>query len=262
VRGPPLHARADRALPERHGFVSMRGMPLLSRDGVSLYYEEYGQGFPVLLFAPGGMRSAIELWARSPWHPIRELANGFRLIAMDQRNAGRSRATVSAGDGWHSYAEDHLALLDHLGIERCHLLGGCIGSAFALRLIEAAPHRIAGALLQNPIGLHENRELFYALFDQWQKDLEPTMPEVEASAWQAYRERMYGGNFVFSVSRAFVQRCHTPLLILAGSDPYHPTPISRELAALAPDATLVEGWKEALPATVERARAFLEQHAR
>jgi hypothetical protein len=50
-------------------------------------------------------------------------------------------------------------------------------------------------------------------------------------------------------------------LILAGSDPYHPTPISRELAQLAPRAQLVEGWKEALPSAIERARNFLETNA-
>jgi pimeloyl-ACP methyl ester carboxylesterase len=239
----------------------MRGMPLFEGPGVSLYYEEHGRGFPVLLFAPGGMRSSIELWARSPWHPIHTLASSFRLIALDQRNAGRSTARVSAADGWHSYAADHLALLDHLGIARCHLLGGCIGSAFALRLIETAPERIASAVLQNPIGLHDNRELFYALFDQWQSELTPRMPDVEPDAWRAFRERMYGGDFVFSVSREFVSECRTPLLILAGNDPYHPTPISRELAALAPGATLIEGWKDALPATVDRVRNFLAGHA-
>lgn len=237
-------------------------MPQFEREGSSLYYEEHGQGFPVLLFAPGGMRSMIDFWQRSPWQPIAELAGRFRLIAIDQRNAGRSRAEVGASHGWHSYAEDHLALLDHLGIERCLLLGGCIGSSFALRLIEAAPERVAAALLQNPIGLHENRELFYALFDQWQSELAPRHPQVDAAAWRAFRERMYGGDFVFSVSREFVRGCATPLLIFAGNDPYHPTPISRELAALAPNATLIEGWKEALPAAIDRARNFLETYSR
>lgn len=32
-------------------------MPTFKRDDVSIYYEEYGSGYPILLFAPGGMRS-------------------------------------------------------------------------------------------------------------------------------------------------------------------------------------------------------------
>jgi len=81
------------------------------------------------------MRSSIEFWHRSPFDPTVELASDFRVIAMDQRNAGASRAPVSAADGWETYARDHLALLDHLGIVRCHLMGGCIGSSYCLGLI-------------------------------------------------------------------------------------------------------------------------------
>ena len=90
-------------------------MPIFKRDDVSIYYEEYGSGFPLLLFAPGGMRSAIEFWHKSPFDPTSVLANDFRVIAMDQRNAGQSQAPVTAADGWDTYTADHLALLDHLG---------------------------------------------------------------------------------------------------------------------------------------------------
>lgn len=236
-------------------------MPWFERDDVRIQYEEHGQGRPVLLFAPGGMRSSIEFWSRAPWNPIAELGSSFRVIAMDQRNAGGSSAPVRAADGWHSYTKDHIALLDHLGIERCSVLGGCIGSSFCLGLIETAPERVSAAVLQNPIGLYENRDAFYALFDGWAAELRKRQPAL--AGWSAFRERMYGGDFVFNVSRDFVRRCPPPLLILEGSDPYHPTAISREIAALAPRAELIEGWKEPaqLPAVIERVRAFLARHS-
>jgi pimeloyl-ACP methyl ester carboxylesterase len=241
------------------GFASIPRMPWLDRDDVRIYYEEYGHGEPVLVLAPGGMRSSIEFWQRAPWNPIAELASTFRVIAMDQRNAGRSTAPVCDGDGWDSYAKDHVALLDHLEIARCALLGGCIGSSFCLGLIEAAPHRVSAAVLQNPIGLYENRDAFYALFDSWAAEVGKRQPEVPAATWAAFRERMYGGDFVFNVARDFVRQCPVPLLVLEGSDPYHPTPISRELAALAPRAELVTGWKEParLAGAVETVRQFL-----
>jgi hypothetical protein len=44
-------------------------------------------------------------------------------------------------------------LLDHLGIERCQILGACIGVSFALRLCRDLPGRVQSAVLQNPIGL-------------------------------------------------------------------------------------------------------------
>jgi pimeloyl-ACP methyl ester carboxylesterase len=238
-------------------------MPTFESNAAELYYEVHGEGFPVLLLAPGGMRSSIDFWERAPWHPVRELAADFRVIALDQRNAGRSRAEIAAGDGWHSYAADHVALLDHLRIERCHLVGGCIGGAFALRLIEAAPARVAAAVLQQPIGLLDNRDVFYALFDSWAAELaQQPGRQLDASALAELRERLYGGDFVFSVSRDFVRSCSTPLLVLMGNDVYHPSETSREIVELAPHAELIESWKDAasIPETVSRVRAFLRQH--
>jgi hypothetical protein len=55
---------------------------------------------------------------------------------------------------------------------------------------------------------------------------------------------MYSGDFLFNVSRQFVSSCTTPLLVLLGNDLHHPAETSREVAALAPNATLIEHWKE------------------
>jgi pimeloyl-ACP methyl ester carboxylesterase len=238
-------------------------MPSFEREGISIHYEERGEGFPLLLFAPGGMNSAVEFWKRSPWNPIESLSAHFRVIAMDQRNAGRSRAPIRAGDGWSVYSDDHLALLDHLEIERTHLLGGCIGGPYCLGVIEAAPARVAAAVLQQPIGLSpENRSAFYAMFDAWANALREERSDVDGAALAAFRERMYGGDFVFNVSREFVQSCAKPLLVLMGDDLYHPSAISREIVELARDAELVEQWKEPehVPATIERVRDFLGAH--
>ena len=87
-------------------------MPTFKRNDVSIYYEEYGSGYPILLFAPGGMRSSIEFWAKSPFDPTKELAANFRVIAMDQRNAGKSSGPITANDGWDTYTGDHIALIE------------------------------------------------------------------------------------------------------------------------------------------------------
>ncbi len=237
-------------------------MPTFERDDTRLYYEEFGEGFPILLFAPGGMQSAIRFWENGPWNPIETLSPHFRVIAMDQRNAGRSTAPISGEDGWHTYTADHLALLDHLGAERCHVLGGCIGGPYCLGVIEAAPDRVAAAVLQQTIGSHENREAFYQMFDGWADALRETRPEVTDEDWASFRSNMYDGDFVFNVSREWVEACRTPMLVLLGNDLYHPEPTSREIAALAPNATLVERWKE--PDAVDETRRtvveFLQKH--
>lgn len=237
-------------------------MPIFKRDDVELYYEEHGTGFPILLIAPGGMRSAISFWERTPWNPITQLAPTYRVIAMDQRNAGQSVAPIRATDSWHVYTADQLALLDHLGIERCHVVGMCIGGPYIMGLIQAAPHRIVSAVIFQTIGLDNNRQAFFEMFDSWANELKPKRPEVSETTWESFKKNMYGGDFLFNVSRAFAAQCTTPLLVLMGDDLYHPAATSRELAALAPNATLIEHWKEpeyhqAARQAVER---FLAQH--
>jgi pimeloyl-ACP methyl ester carboxylesterase len=206
------------------------------------------------------MRSSIPVWEKAAWNPIRELAPQFRLIALDQRNAGESTAPISAGDGWQAYTADHLALLDHLEIERCHVLGGCIGGSFCLGMLAAAPGRVVAGVLQQPIGhTTENRDVFYKLFDDWADEIAQRHPEADAETWKAFRERMYGGDFVFNVSRDDVRAVQSPLLVLMGNDVYHPSGISREIASLAPKARLIERWKEPaiVPETIRGVREFL-----
>ena len=230
---------------------------VFERGGVSLHYEIHGDGFPILLFAPGGMRSAASFWRGSEWDPIAALSPHFQVIAMDQRNAGQSRAPVSADDGWQTYTSDHIALLDHLGIDRTHLMGGCIGGPYCLGVIERAPDRVASAVLQQSIGNDgNNRELFFEMFDLWADPLKESMPEVADDAWTSFRANMFDQPFLYNVSRDFVAACETPLLVLMGSDPYHPESISREIADLAPNARLVERWKD--PATDGTVATVLE----
>ncbi len=85
---------------------------------------------------------------------------------------------------------------------------------------------------------------------------------MDPAAWEGFKRSMYGGEFLFNVSREFVAGCSTPLLVLCGRDLYHPESTSREIVALAPDAELVERWKE--PDNHEAARArvldFLVAH--
>ena len=235
-------------------------MPILNRGDVSIYYEEYGAGYPVLLGAPGSLQSTIEAWHRSPWDPTVELASDFRIVAMDQRNAGRSRAPIRANDGWQQFLEDQVALLDHLSIEQCHYMGACIGVSFALRLIEAQPWRVSAAVLQQPIGATEPRSVSGG-FDRW-KDSLTDHPEATEEVLKAYQENLYGPLFVYSVSRDFVRSCDKPLLILPGNDQAHPFAIAKELAELAPGAEFIPEWREgdAYKAAFKRVREFLLSH--
>ena len=236
-------------------------MPMFHRGDVQLNYTVAGSvdGPPVLLIAPGGMASSLSRWAQAPFDPSEHLAH-CRLVAMDQRNAGASVAPVRITDGWDAYTEDQLALMDHLGIDRFHVVGMCIGGPYALGLIRAAPDRIRSAVLLQPIGLADNRAAFFALFDQWAAALAPDHPEATAEVWDAFRHAMFGGDFVFNATRDELASIRTPVLVLQGDDLYHPASVSRQIADRIPGAALVEDWKADPVATGATVRAFLARH--
>jgi pimeloyl-ACP methyl ester carboxylesterase len=238
-------------------------VPRFVHGETTIYYEEHGSGFPLLLIAPGAMNSAIELWSGATINPLDVYSEDFRLIAMDQRNAGRSTGPLEVGDPWGAYARDQLALLDHLGVQSFHVMGACIGGSFSLKLIEQAPQRVVAAVLQQPVGVTgDNEQLYDAMWRGWGNQLMRRRADVDAAQVEAFGTRMWAGDFVLSVSRDFVRTCSTPLLVLAGVDRYHPTGTGREIARLARQARLVEPWKDPQhvgPAT-DAVRDFLKTH--
>lgn len=245
-------------------------MPTLTLDDAEIVYEEYGQGYPILLFAPGGMMSRAELWHAPAGGPPRSwndwtevLAADYRVIAMDQRNAGRSRGAIRADHGWQTYAADHLMLMDHLGFDKFHTLGGCIGSSFCLTLCEMTPDRISAAVLQNPVGLHpEHPEYFPDGFAKWAADQKADRPDLVDSDLDAFGRNMWGGDFTFNVSRDFVRGCRTPSLVLPGDDTPHPRVIGMEVAELLPNSEILVDWKgpDHLDEQRRRVTDFLARH--
>jgi pimeloyl-ACP methyl ester carboxylesterase len=167
-------------------------------------------------------------------------------------------------DPWGAYAEDQLGLMNHLGIDKFHVLGCCIGCSYALNLIRRAPDRVVSAVLEQPIGIDEaNRQVLPNAWVDWANQLVQKRTDVDMARLEAFGKRMWSGDFVLSVTREFVRSCKTPLLVLPGIDLAHPTAIGREVAALAPRAELLEPWKEPaelVPHTVERIRRFLRSH--
>ncbi len=142
-------------------------MPYVDRpDGARIYYEVRGSGFPLLLFAPGGINSQVSFWQVSAINPF-DYADEFQVIGMDQRNAEHSPAPLEAPT-WAIHAADQRAVLDAVGAQRTLLWGGCIGVGFVLRFIKEAPERVAAAVGQDPVGYAEgvnSRATFFAMFE-------------------------------------------------------------------------------------------------
>ena len=240
-------------------------MPTIEHHGAQLYYEEFGSGFPILTFAPAGLQSVIGVWRQpaAPIDPTTEFADRFRVIAMDQRNAGgRSLAPIAAGNGWDDYTADHVAVLDHLRIDKCHLYGQCIGGSFILNMLKHHPERVQSAVLAQPIGrvgpMPAGRP---ARFNAWAETL-ADHPEATPAVLDAFCSNLYAAGFTYCCDRAFVKTVRTPCLLLAGNDEAHPWPISEELSRLLPDCEFVAEWKTepALGAAKAKVKAFLARH--
>src|ERR1700756_3053596 len=238
-------------------------MASFDHHGARIYYEEFGQGFPILTFAPAGLQSVIEVWSQpsAPINPTTEFADKFRVIAMDQRNAGgQSRAPITAQDGWDAYTSDHIALLDRLRIDRCHLYGQGIGGSFIMNMLKHHPERVQSAVLAQPIGrvgpMAPGRP---ARFNGWAETLKDH-PEATEPVLDAFCRNLYAPGFTYCCDRDFVKTVKAPCLVLAGNDEAHPYPISGELSKLLPNCEFIPEWKTEPALTPAKAKvlAFLK----
>ena len=240
-------------------------MPYFTRRDTSIYYEERGSGPPVLLIAPGGMKSTVDFWKHAAIDPWSSYADDFHLVAMDQRNAGSSTGALESDDPWGAYAADQLGLMDHLGIDRFLVMGCCIGGSYILKLVEEAPDRLLGAVLEQPIGvIDSNRELFGKMQGAWAEETAAARDDLDRAALDQFLAAMWADDFVVSVPPDVVSSCPVPLLVLPGIDDYHPTETGREIGAMAPNAEIIEPWKdtpEHIDAATASVRQWLLQHA-
>ena len=259
------------AAPEIFAQQGEAGMSFYQRGPVRIRYEVAGTGFPLLLIAGGGLNSTIAGLKRGePFHAIDEFKGEYRCISSDLRNAngGYSSGPLEIDRPWDAYTDDHIGVMDHLGIDKFMVLGFCIGGPFIWNLLERAPNRVVAAVLAQPSGSRpEMRDLFYENnIKGWAPELIKRRPEITMEMADRFLTRMYRTNadFVFTVTRDFVRSCQTPVLILPDDIPAHPYAVAMEAAMLAPKSEVsMFPWKEPkerIPLAVRQIRSFLRAH--
>src|SRR6476619_1252880 len=239
---------------------------------VRIYYEAAGSGFPLLLLPGGGLNATIGFFTGNPpFNAIEEFKGEYRCITADLRNApsGQSTGPVEVDRPWESYADDQLGLMDHLGIDKCSVMGFCIGGPFIWSLLKRAPNRIAGAVLAQPVGWRpEMRDPTYpgTFWKGWPAQIAAKRSDVSRQTAEQFVARMFetSPDFVFTVTRDFVRACQNPILILPDDVPAHPYAVTMECAMLAPNAEVsIFPWKqpkERIPLAVRQIRSFLRAH--
>jgi pimeloyl-ACP methyl ester carboxylesterase len=256
------------------GFAQQAGQKGAARfyekGPVRIRYEEAGSGFPLLLIAGGGLNSVMAGLPRSPFNPIEEFKDEYRCIYADLRNAnpGESSGPLEVDRPWDSYADDHIGLMDHLGINKFMVLGFCIGGPFIWNLIKRAPDRVVAAVPAQPVGFRPEMPnvMYDASMTGWGAELVKRRPEITTETVEKFVTRMFRTNadFVFTVTRDFVRQCQTPVLVLPDDVPSHPLAVAMECAMLAPKAEVsIYPWKEPkerIPLAVRQIRSFLRAH--
>ena len=123
--------------------------------GIATRYEVLGDGPPLLMYAPGGFDATIEKWRAAGVYQciqlLEHLPKQFRCIAFDRRECGQSSGRVEPLT-WRHYADHGKALLEHLGIERAHLIGGCMGCSCVIAFAAAYPAAARSMILWWPVG--------------------------------------------------------------------------------------------------------------
>ncbi|MDB5991233.1 MAG: acyl-CoA esterase [Herbaspirillum sp.] len=130
-------------------------MPTAMIDGISTRYEVIGDGPPLLMFSPGGFDATIEKWSSLGVYvrtkPLENLSKKYKCIVFDRRETGQSDGRVEHVR-WADYVAQGKGLLDHLGIPRAHIMGGCMGCCPVLAFGVAYPQATMSMVLYWPVG--------------------------------------------------------------------------------------------------------------
>lgn len=133
-------------------------MPHVHVNGVRLYHEIHGQGEPVVLL--NGIMQSTAGWSRQ----VRELSRRYRVIVHDFRGQGASDKPDEEYT-WTMHVEDLRALLDHLGVERVHVVGVSYGAETGMHFALAHPERVRSLVVGTATS--EVTPLIRAWADAW-----------------------------------------------------------------------------------------------
>lgn len=144
-------------------------MPVVEIDGIPTHYQTVGDGPPLLMFSPGGFDSTLENWIS--FGRYRELGfvdafkSSYTCIVFDRRESGQSGGRLERL-AWDRYVTQALGLIDHLGYDAVHTMGGCVGCSTAAALAVRHPDRVRSMVLFSPAGGPQYRMAQHRRFGQ------------------------------------------------------------------------------------------------
>jgi len=130
-------------------------VPTADIEGIATHYEVVGAGPALLMFSPGGFDATLDKWTTLGVYAriklLEHLPQKYRCIVFDRRETGASGGRVERLT-WDHYVAQGKGLLEHLGEDRAHLLGGCMGCCPVLRFAVTHPATVRSLVLYWPVG--------------------------------------------------------------------------------------------------------------
>ena len=172
-------------------------------DGITTRYEVLGSGPPLMMYAPGGFDATIEKWKTQSIYAktkfLDHLPEKYTCIVFDRRETGQSGGRVERLT-WDHYVAQGCGLLDHLGYDRAHVMGGCMGVCPVTKLAVTHPGRVLSMILWWPVGGARYRLNGHSRFAQHlafvqQNGLEKVVELANASS-KSFGEDPRGGPWV------------------------------------------------------------------
>lgn len=239
-------------------------MPMFERDGIELHYSERGEpdGLPIVMIH--GL-----MWSSRMFSRLADMLPGYRVLLLDVRGHGKSSRPVEASDySWSLLADDVIALLDHLGLERAVVGGLSLGANVTLAVAMNHPDRVCGLVPEMPVldrAEPFGRPVFNTLaevMDGSRHLLAPvgcvvgkipvprSIPEIAAirdvgAIQPRSTSALLRGILAddLRMERIAPEQIEVPALVIGHrGDPLHVLEDARELARRMPNARLVERW--------------------
>jgi pimeloyl-ACP methyl ester carboxylesterase len=117
---------------------------IFNSNGVTIHYTVTGSGEPVILIH--GLTSSIFMNWQLPG-TIRELSKHYEVIALDNRGHGQSDKPTDPSDYGVNMVEDVVRLMDHLHIQKAHVVGYSLGGIIIMKMLTMHPERVSSAVL-------------------------------------------------------------------------------------------------------------------
>lgn len=129
-------------------------MSSVKLDNLNFYYEISGSGTPLVLISGLSCDS-------SHWNLIKNmLEQQFEVICLDNRSVGRTQTPTSSYT-ISDMALDVVKLLNHLGVEKTHILGHSMGGAIAQTIAYENPQLIDKLIISNSFVKIKRRSLIF-----------------------------------------------------------------------------------------------------